>query len=68
MAHVFLSLLQLAEGQAGMVIDADVNELPANAPGAALVMATPDDVMADTIALAQLLLSMWIISLGRARS
>ena len=44
-----------------MVIDADVNELSANDSGAALAVAIPGDAMADTIARAQLLMSMWII-------
>lgn len=58
------ALVDLAEGQAGMVIDADVNELPAYVSGAALAVASPGDAMADTIARAQLLMSMWIISPG----
>ena len=51
-----LALADLAEGQAGMVIEADVNELSANDSGAALAVAIPGDVMADTIARAQLLM------------
>jgi hypothetical protein len=60
-----LALADLAEGQAQMVIDA---QLPANASGAALAVALPGDVMTDTIALAQLLMPMRIISPGRSRS
>ena len=47
-----------------MVIDADVNELSTNDSGAALAVAIPGDAMADTIARAQLLMSMRIISPG----
>ena len=47
-----------------MVIDADVYEPYSNDSGAALAVAIPGDAMADTIARAQLLMSMRIISPG----
>jgi hypothetical protein len=60
--------LDLAEGQARGVVDADMDELPADATGVALALAVAGDAVADLIELPSFLMSMWIISPGRSRS
>ena len=56
------------ESDAGMIVYADVDELPTDAPVVALAGAITGDAVADLIEAAELLMSMWIISPGVARS
>ena len=49
-----LALQDLAEGQAGVVIDADVDKLPADAPGIALAVAISRNAVTCSIEFNQL--------------
>ena len=54
-AFLPLALADLVEGQAGMVINGDVDELPADAPGIALAVAVACNAMADAVEFTQFL-------------
>ena len=54
-AFLFLAFQDLCIGDAGMIIDADMDELPADPAGTALALAVPCDAMAGAVELAQLL-------------
>jgi hypothetical protein len=56
------------EGDARVIVDGDMDELPADAPAIALTFAIAGDAVADAIEAAELLIPMWIISPGLARS
>ena len=54
-AFLPLALADLAEGQAGMIIDRDVDELPADPSRTALAMAVACNAMTDAVEFTQLL-------------
>jgi len=58
----------LGKGDAGVIVDADVDELPADATVVTLAGAIAGDAVADLVETPELLDEMWIISPGFSRS
>jgi len=52
-AFLSLTLEDLAEGETGMIVDRDVDKLPADAPGVALTVAVSGDTVAHTVEFTQ---------------
>jgi hypothetical protein len=63
-----LILHDLAEGHAGGIVDADVNELPADPASIALAVRSSVMRCPTRLNLPSFLMSMWISSLGCPRS
>jgi hypothetical protein len=67
-AFRLLLLQNLGEGDAGVIVDTDMNELPADATAVALTGAIAGDAVTDLVKRPSFLMSMWIISPGFSRS